>query len=222
MRGNYSSSLRRALDFYLGFRFKFAFDDIHFELAETQVIPDLPMLITSNHVSWWDGFFISEVQRRLLPGIPHYTIMLDSELRKYPFFSRIGAIGIDPAQPTKVAQTFLSLRKIRRSKHSMSVALFPQGQITPQLVRPIEFKRGVETLIRTLNPVQIIPVALHIEPLSKPRPTALIRSGRAIRSDNQRISTEFLEAQVQMLLDQTAISDPLKRLRIKRESEVHT
>jgi hypothetical protein len=104
----------------------------------------------------------------------------------------------------------------------MSVALFPQGQITPQLVRPIEFKRGVETLIRTLNPVQIIPVALHIEPLSKPRPTALIRSGRAIRSDNQRISTEFLEAQVQMLLDQTAISDPLKRLRIKRESEVHT
>lgn len=220
MRVNYSFHFREVFDLYLRVRLHFAFERICFDLGQSRIDPGLPILLVSNHVSWWDGFFISETQRRLLPLVPHYTVMLERELRKYPWLKRLGAIGIDPERPTSVAETFLSLRTVRRSTSCFSVALFPQGQITPQQFRPLGFKKGMEALIRNLHPIQLIPVALHIEPLANPRPTAFIRSGQVIRSDSQQISAELLEDAIQVLLEQTCIQEPLRRLGLVKESEV--
>ena len=40
---------------------------------------DRPVVIAANHTSWWDGFLLRDLQRRLRPEAPLYTVMLESE-----------------------------------------------------------------------------------------------------------------------------------------------
>src|SRR5690606_8486269 len=66
--------------------------------------PTGPVLLAANHVSWWDGFVLREVQRVLRPDAPLYTLMSEAQLRRFPFFRRLGVVGIDGASPPSVAR----------------------------------------------------------------------------------------------------------------------
>src|SRR5947208_2199405 len=45
---------------------------------------DVPLLLVANHTSWWDGFVLRELQRRLRPDAPLYTLMSSAELARFP------------------------------------------------------------------------------------------------------------------------------------------
>ena len=64
--------------------------------------PDLPLIITPNHISWWDGFFIDYLTRKFL-NRKGYIMMLEEQLSKYWFFQKIGAFSIDPSNAKRIA-----------------------------------------------------------------------------------------------------------------------
>jgi 1-acyl-sn-glycerol-3-phosphate acyltransferase len=68
------------------------------------VAPTRPLLLASNHVSWWDAFVLREVQRVLRPGAPMYTLMSEAELARLPFFRWMGVVGIENGSPGSVAR----------------------------------------------------------------------------------------------------------------------
>src|SRR5690606_15350821 len=51
-----------------------------------------PILLVSNHVSWWDGFVLREVQRRIRPDAPVYVVMSEERLKRLPFFRLMGVV----------------------------------------------------------------------------------------------------------------------------------
>jgi hypothetical protein len=202
MKGDHSPVFRSLLDFYLELKIKRGFQQVFFECdqAQAKLNPMLPLLFVSNHVSWWDGFFISELQKRMIPSSSHFTLMLENELKKFPFFRKTGAVGIIPEDSYSVARSFLELRRLRRSLGTLSIAFFPQGKIRPQQCRPLGFQKGLDTLIRLLHPIQVLPVALHIEPMHTPKPTAWVRTGRLQTSGDQPIQSYALEEEILALL----------------------
>ncbi len=215
MRGQYSARFRRLFDFYLQLKLRSGFEKVIFELGQiqNQLNPSVPVLFVSNHMSWWDGFFLLELQKKLTPNFSHFTLMLESELTQFPFLRKLGAVGLVPHDPFSVARSFLELRRLRRSLGALSIGFFPQGEIRPQQYRPLGFQKGLDPLIRLLHPIQVVPVALHIEPMQTPKPSAWIRTGRIRRSDQEAIRTDDLEDEILQLLKISALDKSLELLR---------
>lgn len=165
--------------------------------------PGLPLLLASNHVSWWDGFVLREVHRALRPRAPLHTVMLARELESHPFFARLGAVGIEPGSATSVARAVRGLRRRLEARPDAVVAFFPQGRILPSYRRPLGFRPGVELLARHLPPLALLPVAIHLEPLNAPAPTVFVAAGAPILTAERRPDAREVEAAVEEQLDRT-------------------
>src|SRR5690606_32894375 len=72
---------------------------------------DRPVILAANHVSWFDGFLLREVQRMLRPRAPFHAVMSATELERFPFFRWLGVVGIDRTQPTSVARAIHALER---------------------------------------------------------------------------------------------------------------
>lgn len=155
-------------------------DGIHIRgLADADPPADLPILLVANHVSWWDGFLLREVHRRLRPGAPLHIVMREDELRRVPIFRWLGAVPLGSS--TMAARSLRDdLRGRLGTAQDAMVGFFPQGRIWPARRRPMGFRRGGAWLAAELAPVALIPVGLHLEPLTHPGPAAFISVGAPV------------------------------------------
>ncbi|MEO8946020.1 MAG: 1-acyl-sn-glycerol-3-phosphate acyltransferase [Gemmatimonadaceae bacterium] len=161
-----------------------------------------PVMLVANHVSWWDGFVLRAIQRRLRPSSTLYTIALERELRQHTILRAIGGIGIDPTSPDSILR---AVRKFQSKRRALPIAMFgyfPQGCITPSFRRPLGFRRGVELFVRAIAPVAVVPVAIHIEPIVSAAPTAFISVGAPIHCVDS-IDHLLLQRHIQDMLDAT-------------------
>ena len=161
---------------------------------------DRPLLVVANHVSWWDGFLVREVQRRVRPNAPLYTVMLQQELDKRWFFRPMGGLGLTPGSLTSVRQLIRQLADLRGRQPNAVVSFFPQGKIWPSFRRPLEFEPGLRVVMQTLSPCVVLPLALHIEPGNRVKPTAYESAGPPVMNEAEA-SSSILERLVQDSLD---------------------
>ncbi|MEO5580473.1 MAG: 1-acyl-sn-glycerol-3-phosphate acyltransferase [Gemmatimonadaceae bacterium] len=158
-----------------------------------------PLILVSNHVSWWDGFLVREVHRRIRPAAPLHTIMLEEELRRRPLFRLLGCLGIDPHSPASVVRCLHVLRGRLERRPDSVVVYFPQGRIWPSHRRPLGFQRGIELFGRHLPSADMLPMGIHLEPLSAPTPHAFITAGSVVASRDAKAAG--LELAVERQLD---------------------
>jgi 1-acyl-sn-glycerol-3-phosphate acyltransferase len=163
--------------------------------------PDRPVVLIGNHISNWDGFVFRAIQKRLRPGSPLYSVMLEAELRRYPFIRRLGGIGIDPLSAASVASALRAVRELRRRSPDFCLSYFPQGRIFPSFKRPLGFRAGIDLFIRALAPATLIPVGLHMEPMRKLAPTLFASLGRPMRVDRAAPLHMIFEDLVQSEID---------------------
>lgn len=157
---------------------------------------DEGVLLAANHVSWWDGFLLREVQRRSGNKGPLVTMMDAHELRRFPFFRFLGVAGLRPT----VAATRDALRQVAamRARGPLWLSFFPQGRIWPSWKRPLGFRGGVVRFAETLAPAIVLPVGLHVEPLTKEKPTAFAAVGQPLHiTGGTPLDVGVLEAHVE-------------------------
>lgn len=119
-----------------------------------------PLLICVHHAGWWDPILLFHLSRRRFPG-RHFTMMEEANLRRYRFFRKIGAFGIDR---TSTSGPLASLRfaLARLSEPASRVWIFPQGAIAPVDRRPLEVDPGA-SWIATRARVPVVAVAIRYE-----------------------------------------------------------
>lgn len=190
----------KLVDLYLKFRYRFIFHKIIVDVSAVEKIIDLdqPVLLIANHSTWWDGFFVYEVYKKLQAKTYFKIVMLESELKKFPFFRLCGAVGLVPRSKEHNQKVFHQLK-------NHFVCFFPQGQLGPQGLRPLVFKKGLEDLIQILHPVQILSVAIHIEPFQFMKPTALIKVGSLVLSGTESANLSNLAALTEKNLQATSL-----------------
>jgi 1-acyl-sn-glycerol-3-phosphate acyltransferase len=162
--------------------------------------PDVPLLLAGNHTSWWDPFTLREMQRALRPSSPVFVVMLERELARRPYFRRMGVHGIEPGSGASLRACVRQLRERLAERPDGTVVFFPQGRIWPSFKRPLGFHPGVGLLARELAPLVVIPVALHVEPLSSTRATVFASAAEPIHVRGA-LSPAELEAAVTAELD---------------------
>jgi 1-acyl-sn-glycerol-3-phosphate acyltransferase len=173
---------------------------VHIAWPAPNTIPhDHPLLLAANHVSWWDGFLLREVHRRLRPGAPIQVLMTEAELARLRFFRRFGAVGVDPERTASVLGAVRRIKRQAEARPDTMVFVFPQGRIYPSSRRPLGFRRGVELIARQLDAV-VLPVGIHIEPLNHAAATAFIAIGEPMPPGSV-LTAEAMEARVEGELD---------------------
>jgi 1-acyl-sn-glycerol-3-phosphate acyltransferase len=168
---------------------------------EQPVPADRPLILVANHMSWWDGFLLRDLQKALRPAAPLYTVMMERELRRNPWFRLMGALPLRHGSSSSLLSLLRSVRRIAATRSDAVFAFFPQGCIWPSGRRPLGFLRGVELMARAAAPCSMVPVALHIEPLNHAKPTAFIAMGPAIHVPEEGVTAASLEAAVSARLD---------------------
>lgn len=165
-------------------------------------IPELlparrPLLLVSNHVSWWDGFILRGVQQAIRPRQPLHIVMLEGELARRPLLRRLGGVGLDPGSTASLLSLLRDFREERRRDPAFSALFFPQGRIWPSHRRPLGFLGGVRLLSQALAPVTVLPLGLHLEGGKGMAPTAFVSVGRPLAVTDGSLSPEVVEARVE-------------------------
>lgn len=175
----YSPWTRKLFNHYLSWNFKKNFQDIYCSGLSALSQIKTPLLFVSNHVSWWDGFFLFEIQRRIRPSAQLYTIALEKTCLENPILPRMGVLPLQPGNPGSLKALLQHLKRLRSEKapEDLIVSFFPQGKITPSVLRDLNFQRGVEKVVSALNPVTLVPIGIHIEPMTGKKPTAILTVG---------------------------------------------
>jgi 1-acyl-sn-glycerol-3-phosphate acyltransferase len=154
------------------------------------------IIIAPNHISWWDGFFVDYISRKYLNRKFH-ILMLEEELRKYPFFRKTGAFSINPDRSGEIRNTFNYAREILKDSNNLLV-FYTQGKIEPFDKEP-ELKAGLLHLIKSVD-CDIMPAAFRIEYLNKKKPAVFFRPGEIISSSavsiNYRIFTDAFKSNI--------------------------
>ena len=138
---------------------------------------ELPLVIVANHGTWWDGFFIYLLNAHVLHR-RLYTMMLEDQLRRYRFFRRLGAFGIEQGYPRSVRASLSYSADVLKDPSSC-LCMFPQGAMHRLHDRPLGFKRGLANILSVHgSAVCILPVAIACEFLEERRPEAFLLADR--------------------------------------------
>ncbi len=155
------------------------------------------MVFTPNHISWWDGFFIDYVGRKLTNRKLH-IMMLEEQLKRYWFFQKLGAYSLNPTNPKSIVETGEYTREIISDSKNFTV-IYPQGEIEPFEKKPLSLRQGLKVFLK--NPkldTYIIPAAFKIHYENEKHPAIYFRFGDAVNSnvviENYEVfKTEFLD-----------------------------
>ena len=186
---------------YLTWLFKRHFHEIQL-LGELPEIPDdLPLLLLPNHSTWWDGFFVYLLNKRIFRRTT-YLMMLEAQLTKYKFFRKIGAYSIEPGNRRGIIESLEYTVELLNREMSL-VAVFPQGQLLPWCKRPLGYKRGVEWILRKYGKsVTLLPLAIRTEFLGEKRPSVFFLFGDVTPCNAETFrGMDWLEATETALLD---------------------
>jgi 1-acyl-sn-glycerol-3-phosphate acyltransferase len=170
-------------DLYLNRILKSSFTDLR-AINELPVIDETKSLIvTPNHFSWWDGFFIYWLNKKVLKK-KLFILMLEEQLRQYWFFKKVGCYSIDLEDKRKSISSLKYTMELLQDSRNI-VTIYPQGEIQSYEQRPIVIKDGINFLSKNSNiSFQVLPIAFKIHYANERFPTVYARYGELINSSD--------------------------------------
>jgi 1-acyl-sn-glycerol-3-phosphate acyltransferase len=171
------------------------------------VLPDLPddrpLMIYSNHPSWWDPAFFMVLMPRLFPGRQGYGPIDAEMLDRYRFMRRIGIFGVRQTGRHAVAD-FLrpALHIVSRPERMLWITA--QGTFRDPRSRPLELRGGAAMLLARAPSVVAVPLAIEYPFWTEKRPEALALFGSPVEAGGSR---EAVSARLD-----AALGDAMERL----------
>jgi 1-acyl-sn-glycerol-3-phosphate acyltransferase len=151
--------------------------------------PDLrdresPLVVYSNHPSWWDAAVYILLAHRLLPEFASFAPIDAVMLHKYGFFGRIGAFGVDLDGSPRGAAAFLrhGAEILGQPRRALWVAA--QGRFSDPRERPLGLRGGVARLAEVAPPsARFMPLAIEYAFWTERGAETLVAFGPVRRAD---------------------------------------
>ncbi|MGD9487363.1 MAG: lysophospholipid acyltransferase family protein [Calditrichaceae bacterium] len=172
-------------------------------LSEYPVIKtDLPLIIIPNHSTWWDGFLIYHLNKRIF-GRRMFVMMEEKQLKKFPFFSKLGAFGVNAKSVKSILKSLKYANSILKNAESM-LCVFPQGVLERWHKRPVKYKRGIEKIVESMEGDSVLlPLGIRAEFTGEQRPEIFLNFGKSMLVNKTNFpGIQALESQHERLLDQ--------------------
>jgi len=179
-------------DLYLNRLIKSDFNSWHILRYPENIDTNLPVILTPNHISWWDGFFAWKLNNILFQK-PFKLLMLEKELKKVRYFQKLGAFSINPDSPKKILQTLSFIDDLLNE--NVFLVYYPQGKIAATSAE-IVLTRGL-TKVTSSQTVQILPLYTAIESLNTRKPNVFFTFGKIIELEEYKLKPELLSVELE-------------------------
>jgi 1-acyl-sn-glycerol-3-phosphate acyltransferase len=205
---------RLLYNFYVPRLLKSNFQNFYIVNEFPEVLKAEGLIITPNHFSWWDGFFIDYLLHQFSDRKIH-LLMLEEQLKRYWFFQKVGAFSINPSNPVSMKETFNYIVEVIGDSKNV-LFFYPQGEIEDYVKRPLKVKEGLKSILNMSNHnVKILPIAFKIKHGNTKKPDVLVRFGNLLSSsdvkNNFNLFAENFRSNVD-LLDQVSFENNKKNL----------
>jgi 1-acyl-sn-glycerol-3-phosphate acyltransferase len=141
---------------------------------------DGPLIVYSNHASWWDPLTFVIISRRLMPAANHYVPMDATALAHYGFFKKLGIFPVETGSAKGAAQFLRAAREIFAIPDSI-LWITPEGRFTDVRTRPSAFRPGMAALVARLGACTMVPLATEYTFWDERFPEILLSCGEPIR-----------------------------------------
>lgn len=182
-----SDRLFRLFGLYLGLRFRRSFHAIRLSGALPDLPRDRPVVVFSNHPSWWDPALYIVLAGSLFRGRPGFGPMDAQALARYGFFRRLGIFGIDKSSAAG-ARRFLQVARdvltgCTGPEGRAMIWVTAEGDFTDPRQRPVVLRPGIAHLARAVPDALLLPLAIEYVFWNESRPELLLRFGAPLAAD---------------------------------------
>ena len=218
-----SSRLASWFGRYLRRYFARHFDAIRLSGEEgLATIGDEPLVIYTNHPSWWDPILFMLLSQEVFPDRTAYGPMDSAALEKYGFLTKLGVFGVEQGTRAGAVQ-FLRMGESLLKRDGATLWITAEGHFTDPRRRPVDLRPGLSHLVRRVGNVRAIPLAVEYTFWNERLPEILVRFGDAVdftASERSKPVTEITE-RLNRKLESTL--DELESLALERDPSLfHT
>ncbi len=108
----------------------------------------LPILLISNHFSWWDGFWAVYLNEKLFHRLFHF-MMLEEQLKKHKFLNKTGGYSVKKGSRSIIETMDYTAQLLSDCRNI--VLMFPQGEIRSMHSPEIPFEKGIEHVMEKIK-----------------------------------------------------------------------
>lgn len=187
-------------DIYLKRLLKKSFYDFRIINDLAQIDKSKSLIITPNHFSWWDGFFIYWLNKKIL-NKKIFVMMLEEQLKRYWFFQKLGCYSIDLNDNRKMIASLKYTLDLAQNSDNL-IIIYPQGEIQSYEQRPVHLRDGIDFIAkRSKNVFQIVPIAFKIQYTNERLPIVYTRFGNILNSNDVAVNPQLFKDEFTNNLD---------------------
>jgi 1-acyl-sn-glycerol-3-phosphate acyltransferase len=167
-----------------------------------------PLLLIANHVSWWDGFWVSYLNLKLFKRKYHF-MMLERQLKQFPVLNMTGGYSVRKGSRSVLESLQYTAGLLKDSRNA--ILFFPQGKIHSMHDDSFIFEKGIEKLLEMVeNKIQIFLIVNLIDYFSHGKPGLFIffREYAAERYDMDFLQHEYNRFYTSCISEQKLKTDP--------------
>ena len=179
-----SSTLFRLFALYLRFYIGRRFHTLRISRTGMPAIPPGPLIVYSNHPSWWDPAVYILLCDMLFPSRAGYGPMDQAALGRYGVLERMGVFGVVQNDPRGGVQFLRTCTAVLTRPDAM-LWITAEGAFTDARVRPVTLRPGLAHLARRMPGATILPLALDYPFWNESRPEILLRFGEPLYSSRE-------------------------------------
>jgi len=165
------------------------------------VLRDAPALVVANHTTWWDAL-VALYASELLLGCDGYAMMDAANLRRLPFFRRVGAFGVDLDDPADGARAIRHAARLL-DRPGRALWIFPEGRERSPY-GALALRPGAAQIARVARRATVVPVGLRYVFGASEHPDLWIAFGAPLATER--------DVARGVLLQQVAIERELARI----------
>ncbi len=189
-------------DHYLPGKLRKHFHAVRLAKGSAAVPATGPLVVAMNHPGWWDPLLACELSRRFPAGTEHFGAIDQDALAVYPFFHKLGVVGVD-TKSVRGAAEFLRTGRRLLGDPRRALWVTAQGVFADVRRRPLGLRSGVGHLAAGLTAGFVLPVAFEYVFWDESKPEALVRIGDPLPAGGGtgRTWTARIEAALTTTLD---------------------
>jgi len=132
----------------------------------------LPVLLIANHVSWWDGFWVSYLNLKIFRRKYHF-MMLEKQLKVFQVLNQTGGYSVSKGSRSVIESLNYTADLLKDPRNA--ILFFPQGKIQSMHTVSFRFEKGIGKLLEKVeNKIQVFFIVNLIDYFSHVKPDLYI------------------------------------------------
>ena len=139
----------------------------------------LPLVIYTNHASWWDPLVGLVIKETFFADRTLYTPIDAAMLARYQMFAKLGFFGVEQHDRRGAVQFLRTSESILQSPQHL-LAITPQSRFADVRERPVRFQPGLGHLAKRVERAVFLPMASEFVFWEERLPEILVHFGEPV------------------------------------------